>query len=315
VSGLALTVRSHRSEVIGAGMVGLLALVGALFVASHLALADIPITCFGAGGPECLGMDPRIGAYREFARQWGYVALGGLVLLPIIPGLILGIALVGKEIDRGTAVFAWSLAPSRRRWFLTRAMPIGTVIVAASLAGGFLGDWLEALRDPGVDPGGTFEHMGIRGWPVAGMALAAFGLALACGAIFGRILPALLLAIVLTGATWAAVNVGTYALLSNETVYVPGVDGGPTGPIRWRVVDYLIVAPTGEILTWQQAYERYGDPGVLTGPDAAVQLGSVLAVNPGQMYPLVAARMALLYGVVGLAASVLAVAEVDRRRP
>jgi hypothetical protein len=315
VSAIALTVRSHRSEVIGAGMVGALALAGALFVAARLALAGIPTVCFHGGGPECLGMDLRVESYLEFARNGGFVALGGIVILPIITGLILGIALVGKEIDRGTIVLAWSLSPSRRRWFLSRVVPIGVAIVAASLAGGVFGDWLEGLRDPGVDPGGTFDHMGIRGLPAAGMALAAYGLALACGSIFGRVLPSLLIAAALTGATWAAVNVGTYALLQHETVYTQGIDGGPSGPIRWRVVDYLVVGPAGEILTWQQAYERYGDPGALEGPDSSPQLGSVLAVNPGQIYPLVAARMALLYGVVGLGGVVLALAAVDRRRP
>jgi hypothetical protein len=85
--------------------------------------------------------------------------------------------------------------------------------------------------------------------------------------------------------------------------------------IRWRVVNYYVVAPTGEIMTWQQAFERYGDPGALEGPDSPIHLGTVLAVNPGEIYPVVAARIALLYSAIGLLSAVLALAAVDRRRP
>jgi hypothetical protein len=41
----------------------------------------------------------------------------------------------------------------------------------------------------------------------------------------------------------------------------------------------------------------------------------VLRVNPPEIYPLVVARMALLYSTLGLASIVLAFAVVDRRRP
>jgi hypothetical protein len=315
MNALAITVRSHRFELLGVGVFASLALGIAGFVVARLTFADVPPECFYGSQAACLTISARVEAYFSLARDWGLVALGLITLLPILSGLILGIALAGKEIDRGTSVFAWSLSPSRRRWLAGRALPIGAAVVIASLAGGLLADRLQALRDPGVDPAGTFEHLGIRGLPVAAEALAAFGIGLACGALSGRILPSLLIAGFLIGATIAAVNVGTYALLDHETVYVPGVDGGPSGPVRWRVVDYLVLAPPGEVITWQEAYERYGDPGAALGVDNTPQLATVLSVNPGEMYPLVAARMALLYSVIGLAGCVVAFAAVDRRRP
>jgi ABC-type transport system involved in multi-copper enzyme maturation permease subunit len=239
-----------------------------------------------------------------------------MVVLPVVIGLFLGIALAGKEIDRGTTVFAWSLTPSRRRWLFGRVAPVAVVIVLASLAAGILADRLEGLRDPGVDPALTFEHLGIRGIVVAGETLLVFGIALAAGAILGRILPALLLAL----AVSIGAIVGGYlindAMLKTETVLVPGVDGGPTGPARWRTVDFKIQAPTGEIMTWQEAYDRYGDPGAVEGGDAGVnQLRTILEVNPAELYPLVTDRMALLFAALGLSAIVIAFAAVDRRRP
>jgi len=315
---LVLTLRSHRFETFVVTAFIAAALGGLTFVVTRLSLAGIPVICFHGDGSDasCLGLTGRIRDYIAFAGDWGYLAFGGMVVLPVVIGLFLGIALAGKEIDRGTTVFAWSLTPSRRRWLFGRVAPVAVVIVLASLAAGILADRLEGLRDPGVDPALTFEHLGIRGIVVAGETLLVFGIALAAGAILGRILPALLLAL----AVSIGAIVGGYlindAMLKTETVLVPGVDGGPTGPARWRTVDFKIQAPTGEIMTWQEAYDRYGDPGAVEGGDAGVnQLRTILEVNPAELYPLVTDRMALLFAALGLSAIVIAFAAVDRRRP
>jgi hypothetical protein len=50
-------------------------------------------------------------------------------------------------------------------------------------------------------------------------------------------------------------------------------------------------------------------------PPGAVVLRSVIYANPGDLYPLVAARMAVLYAAIGLASIVLAFAAIERRRP
>ena len=317
MSGLALTLRSHRSETLGIGIFAAAALAGAVFVVVRLALAGIPTECFhGLGGTACLGLDARIQAYLEFARDWGFYALGGITVLPVLSGVMLGIALAGKEIDRGTTVFAWSMSPSRRRWLLERVVPVGLGVVAISLAGGFLADHLEALRDPGVDPARTFEHLGLRGIVVGAEALAAFGIALAAGAIFGRILPSLLIAAALALGSVFVVTMASDAMLRDEVVLVEGIDGGPVGAVRWRVVDYRVQDPkNGEFITWEQAYQRYGQDVEDPEMDWTQQLRTILAVNPGEMYPMAAARMALFYGVIGLIGCVLSFAAVDRRRP
>jgi len=317
LSTLGLTLRAHRFETIAVGAYITAALTGAAFVVAKLSLAGIPMACFHEpGGPGCAGLSGQIRAYLGFAGDWGFIALGGITFLPVFSGLFLGIALAGKEIDRGTTVFAWSLAPSRRRWLLARVVPVALVIALAALAAGLLADRLEALRDPGVDSSRTFEHLGIRGVVIAGEAIGVFGVALGAGAILGRILPALLVAIALSIGSIVGVFVLTDAMLKTETVAIYGVDGGPTGAARWRTVDFRVQAPTGEILTWEEAYQRYGDPGAVEGEDAGPnQLRSVLIVNPGEIYPRVTDRMALVYVAIGLAGATLAFAAVDRRRP
>jgi hypothetical protein len=318
MTGLALTIRSHRYEMLVSGALAILALAAALFVVVRLSTAGIPVECFHQSGGSCLAFQALVQDYLSFAADKGFLALGGITILPILSGLIVGITLAGKEIDRGTVVFAWSMSPSRRRWLLARVVPIGVAVVALSLAGGFLADQLEALRDPGVDPQRSFEHIGLRGIVLGAEALAAFGVSLAAGAILGRILPALLIGGALALGSVALVTIGSDTMLRNETVWVDGGDTGPTGPERWRVVDYRVRDPKdGTVITWEQAYERYGQNVDPENPevDWSQQLTTVLLVNPGEMYPLAADRMALFYAVIGLAGCVLTFAAVDRRRP
>jgi hypothetical protein len=318
MTGLALTLRSHRYEMLVSGALAILALGAALFVVLRLSTAGIPLECFQQAGGTCFAFQGLVEDYLNFARDKGLLALGGITILPILSGLVIGITLAGKEIDRGTVVFAWSMSPSRRRWLLDRVVPIGVAVVVLSLAGGVLADRLEALRDPGVNPDRSFEHLGLRGIVVGAEALAAFGVSLATGAVFGRILPALLIGGALALGSVALVTIGSDTLLRNETVIVDGVDGGPTGAERWREVDYRVRDPKdGTIITWNEAYERYGQTVDPENPevDWTQQLTSVLLVNPGEMYPLAADRMALFYAVIGLAGCVITFYAVDRRRP
>lgn len=319
MTNLLLALRAHRFETLAVGLFAVVSLGGAAAVVVRLMAYGIPVSCFHGEAPSlvCRGLGRDMDAYLSLARDAGFFALAGIVLLPVVAGLFLGIAMAGKEIDRGTTVFAWSLAPSRRRWLLQRVVPAALAVVAMGLLGGFFADQLEALRNPGVDPAGTFGHLGLRGPVLAGEALAVFGLALAAGAVLGRILPALLVAGALSVGAIVAVNVATDAWLHDETIVVLGVDDLAAVHPDWRIVDYRVLAPDGSILTWNQAYERYGDPGDISSVvgSGSIDLKTVLYVNPGAIYPLVIARMTLLFGALGLVSIVLAVAVVDRRRP
>jgi ABC-type transport system involved in multi-copper enzyme maturation permease subunit len=311
VRTLLVILRSHRFE-----FAGFLVIVFATFIVAgglviRLSAAGIPTACFNAGpevGGLCQGRTADIRSYFEAAGTWGWASLAAIVLLPVVSGLILGVALVGKEIDRGTTTFAWSIGPSRRRWLLQRVVPVAIAVVMASLVAGALADRLEVLRNP-TSPAATFEHLGTRGIVVGGEALAFFGIGLLVGAAIGRMLPALLMAGALAIGAYGLVTVATDAFLSSETVLINGVDG----VVPDRVVDYLVRTPDGSVLTWMEANVKYGDLSQVDAPDGSFT--TVLRVNPIAMYPLVVDRMTLLYSGLGLASIVIAFAVVDRRRP
>ena len=62
------------------------------------------------------------------------LSLAIVPVFPIVAGLLAGGPIVARELENGTARLAWSLGPSRLRWFVQRAGPI-ILMVAAAFAG------------------------------------------------------------------------------------------------------------------------------------------------------------------------------------
>lgn len=118
----------------------------------------------------------------------------GAVLLPLAVGLLFGPALVGRELERHSAPLAWSLVRSRTRWLLWRAAPTIVLVVVLLVGPALAAERLEAASHPEYDPGLSFLDVGARGGLVVVRGLLAFSLGLAAGVIWGRTLPAILLA-------------------------------------------------------------------------------------------------------------------------
>ena len=64
---------------------------------------------------------------------WAQSGTALTLVLPVVAGVILGAPLVAAEIERRTAALAWSIAPSRMRWFAERLIVLGALIVLVSL--------------------------------------------------------------------------------------------------------------------------------------------------------------------------------------
>jgi ABC-type transport system involved in multi-copper enzyme maturation permease subunit len=327
VTRAALAFRIHRFEAVALALVGgaAFAFAGGLLV--RLLAFDLPLSCFlsahsGDGMDSgCAGRSD-YGDYVALASDLGMYAVLALALLPFFVGLVLGVAVVGKEIERGTIALAWSVGPSRRRWLLGVVAPVLVAAVGVSLVAGLLADRLELARDPAIDPSSSLHHLGLRGVVLPAYALASFGIALALGARLGRVLPALLLA----GALSLGAVLGTTAIvdtmLRSEAI---AIDESRMMEVRafatGRVFDSLIRTPEGALISWFEAEARYGptfwehvDPGS-PGYDPSAGFGSAYLVTPGQLYPIAEWRMAVILGALGLAGIVVAAAIVERRRP
>ncbi|TAJ99681.1 MAG: hypothetical protein EPO36_11535 [Chloroflexota bacterium] len=322
-----LAFRIHRFEGLALGLLAAAALAFAGGLIIRLASMGIPLSCFlevHSGD----GMDSGCAARSDWAEYWslasdiGMFAVLALALLPFFVGLVLGVAVVAKEIERGTVALAWSVGPSRRRWLLGVVVPALAAAVGVSLAAGLLADRLELARDPAIDPAMSLHHLGLRGVVLPAYALASFGIALAVGARLGRVLPALLVAGSLTLGTVLGTTTIVDAMLRSEAI---AIDESRMMEVRafaaGRVFDSLIRTPEGELISWLEAEVRYGpmfweviEPGG-PGYDPTAGFGTAYLVTPGQLYPIAEWRMAVVLGAIGLGGIVLALAIVERRRP
>jgi len=140
----------------------------------------------------------------------------------------------------------------------------------------------------------------------AAAALAALGIAAFVGAVMGRVLPTLLIAGGFVVAAFIGVGFASDRFLENETVVVD-VAAAPPG----LQLDTYFQTAEGEVITWDAAFGRFGQD-MNTWPPTLRQL---IRMNLYETAPLVAMRMALLDGAIGLTAITLAFAVVARRRP
>lgn len=115
-------------------------------------------------------------------------------LLPLVVGIVLGVPVVGREIEAGTAPLAWSLAGSRERWLAGRLLRVALVVVVILIPIAVVSDVLESRLEPTLSVGASFVDWGSRGFPLIAYGLIALAIAVAAGALVGRTLPAILLA-------------------------------------------------------------------------------------------------------------------------
>lgn len=308
---LRLTFKLHRFELAALAVIALWISVGALAVAVHLDSLGVPRACFrsGATGPlDCRGMSA---FYDAAGRETSALRpLAGV--LPFLVGLFLGVPLVGRELEHGTSRLAWSLAPSRTRWFLVRLGALAFVTLLL-LAGPALAiDRLEGSSNPGADPWRTFSDFGLRGLAPLGWGFAALSIGALAGSIVGRTLPALIVAGVLCAGAWVAIDEGMTRWLRTEAVALSDVADPASS--RFLGMRYREVA-TGELLVPAELEahvppERANDGNWLDANYPAVPFGI-----PGARYREVDLRVAGIALGLSSAAVCLGLVVTVRRRP
>lgn len=332
-----ISLRLHRFELITLGLTALAAIGAALWVSlsldglrlSHNCLIDPAAVSFGGsfsgsfagpfGGPQDPLCDKVLQDFNNISYSQGSVVSLFLNMLPVVAGLILGASVVGREVERGTTRLAWSLTPARLPWFVARAIPILVVLTIVSIAIGLAADRLTMARNPGLDIGSAFLQNGERGLPVAGRAVAAYGLAVMTGAVLGRELPGLVFALI----GLIAVLIGT-AKLDDAFLRTETIARDSTGQYAGDLyMDQKFRMPDGRVLSWDEAFpqgrsiDEQGNPVDEQGnPVAPSELPTQIdIVVPGERYGFASARNAGEFALVGIAGLVLAAGAAARRGP
>lgn len=189
--------RIQRFELVTVLLLGAAAAAAATYVAFRLAGIAPPADCLsdyldsGVSRQGC----PSIRPFIELRNDLSGKVLGPLVVLPVFLGLIPGASLVAGEIEHRTAQLSWMLMPLRRRWLLSRLLPLAVVVLVASAVAAIAAEILVGEAVPWLDSRSSFTDYGARGPVFVSRAVAFASVGLLVGAVVGRQIPALVISV------------------------------------------------------------------------------------------------------------------------
>lgn len=311
---LRLVFRLNRFEIVVLGL-----LIGVLAFAALVVAGNLDATGYGA---SCLGLNPdqpmppsceSAGrAFYDLQAKQASPVQSLLIVLPFLLGVLVGVPLVARELERGTSRLAWSLAPSRTHWFLTRLVPAILVVFVLSLVAGLAADRLMGAVEPTADPLRSFAGFGGRGIVLAVRATFIFAVGVAVGSAIGRVLPALIITAVIGAIGLSGGSAVHNRILASEAVISVGVNGDARPGDLF--VDQRIRMPDGGLVTWEELSVLLPPPDDGTEwppPDYTF----VALVVPGERYPEVQLREVAALAGGCLVALFIAGIVVRVRRP
>ncbi len=313
-----LTYRIHRGEVLVFLALVLATTVAIVVVTSRLITVGPSECLLESSDPSCRSVLDAFNRIRADEASWLMGAGAGL--LPVLLGLILGVPLVGRELEVRTAPLAWSLAASRVRWFLQRLLPMGALLLASLILIALLGVLLTRESNPGAYVP-RMNHLGSQGLTFIARGLMAFGLAVLAGAVLGRTLPAFLLSallamtLALVGSTALAASLAqSWAVWQVDSGY-PGYSGDPVPSLLHLREQYRI--DEGSPMSESQLYAWFDAQLLDTDWDTweeqhVTRMELVVPLERFSDFEAAETAAALTIGGTGL---LLSFAVVSRRRP
>lgn len=305
-----LTFRMHRFEVGAVVILGGLLVVGAILARWALANVGLPADCVpsfetGELPPSCVAQ------YEAFYRIAGLASPIAtlMVLFPTIAGLLIGAPVMAREIERGTTSLAWSLSPSRFRWFLHRVVPMALLLVAVSYSVGVAADHLAGAVNQQADLTKSFTSFRFRGVLIATQAFLLGSTAIAVGALFGRAVPTFLLALIIGILSILAVGEVHKQTMVGEGL-IRSTDDNEAYSGDNLLLGNWFQLPDGRLLTFEELVRE--DP---TFFDTGTSYPTVVLIIPGERYRTVEAREAVAHVAIGLLFLVGGAFVVTRRRP
>lgn len=324
ITQLRVAFRLQRFEIVAMTIAVVTVVVSALIVRGRLDAAAVSPECwlawFGGSGPVAAGAcENPVLAFLTINEEEAGKIMAAMALLPLAVGLFLGVPLVSRELEAGTAPTVWFLAASRSRWLVGRVLPVLLVVLVLVAGLAMASEVLWSGREP-WSPALRFGDAGLHGPVVAAKGLAAFGLALLAGAALGRLMPAIIVGTALGLVLYLGGEMARFLWLDVESMrHVTVIDplttesqdsaypGGTHFREWWRT-------PDGELLYDEQARQRVPE-GVDQDEWLYATYETVMTGVPGSMYPEWERIETTGFALIGLGALIVAFPVVSRRRP
>ena len=345
-----LTIKQHRFEALAVAVACVALAAAALIEAYRLTALNVPVSCLatwkGPGIPPegsapldaaAIRCNQLAGAFFELRNALEFrLSQQLIVFAPLVAGILLGAPLAAREIEQGTAQTSWVHGGSRRPWFVAKILAGVLLLVPLMLAMGLAADVLEGAATPTLDPYASFDGYLGRGVIAVFWALAAFTGAFALGVIFGRTIPAVIVALAICAVvrfSWddamTHLVLRPFAVPQAPRDYSASPNFAPEPDIPISFEYYLDGAPFhGDVYAWYAEH----DPGALggigpspsPGPSSGTSPGPtpdahgpilVTFVIPGTWYWSVLAFESGLLLAGSLVAAGVGLIRTDRRRP
>jgi hypothetical protein len=317
-----LAFRIQRFEILASALLVTVVGITALIVRSRLDGVGAPVQCLTPWIFDYVGYDqarcqPLQDAFFQIKWNEAGLVFNAMFVLPFVVGLVLGVGLVGREIEGGTASTVWALAGSRRRWLTGRLVPMLVFLLGLLAFSAITSAVLAQGAVPWLFGRPTFELVGHQGAGIVARGFAGFGLAVLIGAWSGRMLPVVilsaLLALFLAVGGWLLLD--KWVEVSAHQFAVPSwfngeYDGGVfRGPTAWRL-------PDGRVLSgWDVDPASYAPAGVDREAWVRDNVQKLATGVVSADYTAWAVTEAAVYGGIGLVLIAGTYAIVERRRP
>jgi hypothetical protein len=280
--------------------------------------------------PDCDYFDPAVACQAAGQRFSGTFSTAETIIrntwvAGFAVGLVLGVPLVAREVDHGTAQLAWTIGRSRVRWLIGRVAFAALVAVLLTALLAVATEILATAMLPDIDLSRDFNLHGNRGPLIVGRAMLGLGAGVLVGALLGRQLPALLLGVFVVGGLYAASWAG-FPLWYHGEAEVRSINEWLGGPL-W--IESGIELTSGERQTWAEIYGGGGTPfdayqaedGSYYASQADAEAGrnpigrDYILIIPGERYNEIVARETAVFTATGLILIGGAAAVTRRRRP
>lgn len=308
--------RTHRIELT---LLGLAAIAGA----GWTLVLSVQMGSLKAADPGCFiqwigtgeAPEPSAACQRLFQYYYGDLApwadrlVLALLSAPFALGLILGAPVVGAEIEHRTAGMSWTLSVSRGRWLFVRVAPLITFTAIALVVVSIADGPLEAVLGRDI---GFWRQL--QPWPLLVVrGLLALAIGVGAGALVGRVLPALFVALIASAVIFGAISLAIDRWQESEAVAIPETQRCD-GCSRFFDEAYRNDS-TGEVTTTHQYFGVAEGQPVFQSIDEVPGMTIVVLRVPGSRYPDFVLRESLLTGALAVAVGGLSLVAIKRRRP